>query len=145
MLGNHHSVRYVCMRLMLALAFVLTTANSQARAGTFDKISSEVRQTNTGSSSSKSAPPPSRKREKTESRHSHAHYHEYCEDDDDNDNALAAFLAAGVLVGVTSRSGGPMSPLRMICRRRPTFRNILTRMLKEACCRISRHEGLMTR
>ncbi len=109
MLDNHRSARSVCMRLMLSLAVILATTNSQSAAGTFDKISSEVRQPNTGASSSspdKPASPLSGKREEKESRNSHAHHHEYC-DDDDNDNALAAFLAAGVLAGVTSPFWGP--------------------------------------
>lgn len=105
MLENHRPVRLVCMRLMLTLAFVLANNNGQTQAGTFDKISSEVRQPNTGSTSnapSKPAPTPKRK---NRSRNSDARHEEYC--DDDNDNALAAFLATGVLVGVTSPFWGP--------------------------------------
>lgn len=110
MLGNHHSTCAVWMRLMLVLALVSVPANSQSSAGTFDKINAEVRQTNTGTSSSspsETASPPSRKHEGKESRNSRDHHDEYCEDDDDNDNAFAAFLATGVLVGVTSPFWGP--------------------------------------
>lgn len=110
MLGNHHSTCAVWMRLMLVLALVSVPANSQSSAGTFDKINAEVRQTNTGTSSSspsETASPPSRKQEGKESRNSRDHHDEYCEDDDDNDNAFAAFLATGVLVGVTSPFWGP--------------------------------------
>lgn len=110
MLGNDHSTRSACMRLMLALVLVSAPANSQFLAGTFDKINSEVRQPKASFSSSSPSEPaslPNRKREGKESRNSRDHHHEYCEDDDDNDNAIAAFLAAGVLVGVTSPFWGP--------------------------------------
>ena len=108
--GLHPSGRSAFVLLIIVFAVASASPSRPGLAGTFDKISSEVRQPSTGSGGAPAGNASSSKREK-KSRDQHVHHSDYCEDDDDTDNAIAKFLAAGVLVGVTSPFWGPHEAL----------------------------------
>ena len=102
--GNHHSKIAVFLQTVLLLSVVSASAVSSALAGTFDKISSEVRQPSTG-------PAPAPPRKKKSSQHDHAHgayYDDYCEDDDD---AVESFFGKVFFAGLTSPFWAPHAAL----------------------------------
>jgi hypothetical protein len=104
MSGSHHSISSAFIPMLLALAVVSAGTTPTAFAGTFDKISSEARQSSTGSPA---APP----RKTKSSKHEHAHYSHYdgyCEDDDD---AVESFFGKAFLAGLTSPFWAPHAAL----------------------------------
>lgn len=104
--GNRHSSCSVPVSILLVLTICLAGVDQSAFAGSFDKMSSEVRQPSTGSGSAPPGQPPSSKREQ-KSRDRHVRHSNYCEDHDDTDHFLAKFIGAGVIAGVTSPFWAP--------------------------------------